>query len=223
VPQRPNQRRDGRLVQPARPLGQFIDLHRAGFGDVDLPDLRRPGWLAEPRAAALGTGSEGDCALNERTDVRLHRVDVLGQERLLDARNEALVGEVDPLELHLDRFLIQEGLALLFAVLLYRLVRVEARRLEDLDVKALGGVTRDRQRTLGQRLVLVIELRDVDIVDRSHAFASRAHAAVVNEVAHYDPLTLAFLDGHRAARLSRRDVEREGSRRSDVRLADAAP
>ena len=94
VPQRRQQRRDGRLLQTAHPLGQVVDLHRAGVGDVDPLDLRGPGGLVEPGAAALGTGGEGDRALHERADVRLHRVDVLGQERLLDPRDEALVGEV---------------------------------------------------------------------------------------------------------------------------------
>ena len=37
---------------------------------------------------ALGTGGERDRALHERPDVRLHRVDVLGQERLLDPRDQ---------------------------------------------------------------------------------------------------------------------------------------
>ena len=51
--------------------------------------------VVEPGAAALGTGGEGHRALDERPDVRLHRVDVLGQERLLDPRDQPLVGEVD--------------------------------------------------------------------------------------------------------------------------------
>ena len=95
LPQRRQQRRDGRLVQAAHPLGQVVDLHRAGVGDVDPLDLGGPGGLVEPGAAALGAGGEGDRALHERPDVRLHRVDVLGQERLLDPRDQALVGEVD--------------------------------------------------------------------------------------------------------------------------------
>ena len=52
LPQRRQQRRDGRLVQTAHPLGQVVDLHRAGVGDVDPLDLGGPGGLAEPGAAA---------------------------------------------------------------------------------------------------------------------------------------------------------------------------
>ena len=42
-------------------------------------DLRRPGLLAEPGPVALGAGRERHRALHEGADVRLQRVDVLGQ------------------------------------------------------------------------------------------------------------------------------------------------
>ena len=87
VPELRQERRDGPLVETAHPLGQVADLHRAGVGNVDLLDPGGPGGLVEPRAFALGTGGERHRALHERPDVRLHRVDVLGQERLLDPRD----------------------------------------------------------------------------------------------------------------------------------------
>ena len=223
MPQRLQQRRDGRLVQIAHPLGQVADLHRTGVGDVDLVDLRRPGGLVEPGALALGTGGEGDRALHERPDVRLHRLDVLGQKRLLDSRDEALVGEVDVLELHLPRPAVQEVLTLLLCVFLDRLVRVEARGREDAHLPAVSRVARNGERPLVEGLAVVEELRQVDVADRSHALASRAHAALVDGVAHHDPLTLAFVHGHRPARFPRRDVERVGRRGPDVRLAEPAP
>ena len=40
VPQRRQQRRDGRLVQAAHPPGEVADLHRAGVGDAEPLDLR---------------------------------------------------------------------------------------------------------------------------------------------------------------------------------------
>ena len=82
--QRRQQRRHRRLVDAADPLGQVADLHGAGVGDVDPVDLGRPGRLAEPGAATLGAGGEGDGPFHEGADVRLQRLDVLGQERLLD-------------------------------------------------------------------------------------------------------------------------------------------
>ena len=39
VPELRQERRDRRLLQPAHPLRQVADLHRAGVGDVDLVDL----------------------------------------------------------------------------------------------------------------------------------------------------------------------------------------
>ena len=40
LPELRQERRNGRLLQLAHPLGQIADLHRAGIGDVDLLDLR---------------------------------------------------------------------------------------------------------------------------------------------------------------------------------------
>ena len=95
VPQRVEQRRDRRLVEAAHPLGEVVDLHRARVRDVDGADPRRPGGGVEPRALAVGAGGERDHPLDEGADVRLHRVDVLGEHRLLDLGDQPGVGEVD--------------------------------------------------------------------------------------------------------------------------------
>jgi hypothetical protein len=84
--QRRQQRPHRRLVEAADPLGEVADLHRAGVGDADALDLRRPRRLVEPGAAAVGAGREGHRPVDERPDVRLHRVDVLREHRLLDLR-----------------------------------------------------------------------------------------------------------------------------------------
>ena len=78
------QRGHRRLVEVPDPVGQVADLHRADVGDVLPLDLRRPGLLAEPGAVAVGAGRERHRPLHEGADVRLQRVDVLGQDRLLD-------------------------------------------------------------------------------------------------------------------------------------------
>ena len=83
------QRGHRRLVEAPDPVGQVADLHRADVGDVLPLDLRRPGLLAESGAVALGTGRERHRPLHEGADVRLQRVDVLGQERLLDLSGSA--------------------------------------------------------------------------------------------------------------------------------------
>ena len=102
------QRGDRRLVQAAQPLGEIVDLHRAGLGDVDPVDLRRAGRLVEPRAAALGARREGHRPLDEGADVRLERVDVLRQHRLLHPRDQPLEGQVDPVDLDLGRLLVEQ-------------------------------------------------------------------------------------------------------------------
>ena len=64
-----------------------------------------------------GQVGEGDRPLDERPDVRLHRLDVLGQHRLLDLRDQALVGEVDALDLDLGRLLVEQVVELLLVYL----------------------------------------------------------------------------------------------------------
>ena len=111
--ERRQQRPDGRLVEPADPRGEVADLHRAGVGDADPVDLRRPSRLVEPGAAAVGARAERHGALDERADVRLERVDVLRQHRLLDPRDEALVGQVDAVDPDLGRLPVEEVVELL--------------------------------------------------------------------------------------------------------------
>ncbi len=119
---------DRRLVEAAHPHGEVGDLHLAGVGDVDPGDLRRAGLGGQARAVAVGAGGEGGRALDEGPDVRLKRVDVLGEERLLDLRDQAEVGQVDALDLDLRGLLVQEVVQLPLRELADRLVRVEEAR-----------------------------------------------------------------------------------------------
>jgi hypothetical protein len=147
--ERLEQRRDGRLVQALNPLGEVADLHRGDVGDADAVDLRRPCLLAEPRAVAVRASGEDHRPLHERSDVRLHRVDVLGEHRLLDRRDQAGVREVDALDLDLRRLLVEQVVELPLVELLDRLVRVEvAAAAEDPAVPALHAVAGDRERAL---------------------------------------------------------------------------
>ena len=201
--QRLEQRRHRRLVEAAHPLGEVADLHRAGVGDVDPLDLRRPGRLAEPGAVAVGADGEGGRPLHEGADVRLQRVDVLGQHRLLDPRDQALVRQVDAVDLDLGRLLVEQVVELFLGELADRLVRVEeAAALEDAAVPAVHAVAGDRERALAERLAVVVQLRQVDVVDGAPPLAARTHAAVVDGFAHDDPLAPALVDGHRPARRS---------------------
>ena len=150
------QRRDRRLVEVPHPVGEVADLHRAEVGDVLAPDLRRPRLLGQAGAVALGAGREGDRALDEAPDVRLHRVDVLGEHRLLDLRDHALVGEVDALDLDLGRLLVEEVVQLLLGVLADRLVQVQADAHEEAAVPARpccsrGPAARPRSATSTRR------------------------------------------------------------------------
>ena len=186
--------------------------------------------IFEDRASLLsrvpshsGQVCEGDRPLDEGADVRLHRVDVLGEHRLLDLRDHALVGEVDALDLDLGRLLVEQVVQLLLGELLDRLVHVEAGAAEDPAVPAVHAVAGDRERALAERLALVVQRGQVEVGDRAHALAARAHAAEVDHVAHHvllDPAA-GLLGAHHPARLAGRDVERERGRRPDVRLARA--
>ena len=126
--QRGEQRPDGRLGEPADPRGEVADLHRTCVGDADPGDLRRPRAFVEPRPSAVGARGERHGALHEGAQVRLERVGVLRQHRLLDPRHEALVGEVDPVDPHLGRLPVEEVVELRLRVVADRLVGVEEAR-----------------------------------------------------------------------------------------------
>ena len=151
LPQRLEQRCDGGFVQTPYPLGQIADLHCASVGDVDPFDLRRSGRLTEPGATALGARGEGERPLDEGADVRLQRVDVLGEHRLLDPRDQPLVREVDALDLDLRRLLVQQVLKLSLGELADGFIRVEeAAADEDPAIPAVHAVAGDRERALAE-------------------------------------------------------------------------
>ena len=78
--------------------------------------------IFDDRAASLsrvppqsGHDAERDRPVHERPDVRLERVDVLGQHRLLDLRDQPLVGQVDAVDPDLDGLLVEEVVELRLA------------------------------------------------------------------------------------------------------------
>src|SRR5712692_2506295 len=144
------QRRDRRLVEATDPVGEVADLHRAGVGDVDPANPRGAGGLTEQGAAAVGTGGEGDRPVDERPDVRLQRVGVLGEHRLLHLGNQPLVSEIDAVDLHLDRLLVEEVVELLLGVLADRLVRAAWWDVETVKPGS-GGSGEDRRRRCKSR------------------------------------------------------------------------
>ena len=221
LPECRQQRPDRRFVEAAHPLGQVADLHRARVGDADPLDLRRSSCLVEPGSAAVGARAERHGSFHEGADVRLERIDILGQERLLDLEDQAFVGEVDALHLDLGRLAVEEVVQLLRRVVADRLVGVEAGLLEDARRPAICGVTGDGDRALGERLALVVDLGQVDVARAAHALAARAHAAGDAEGATLG-LARAAIDLDRPAARDRRDVEGERLGSADVRLADPA-
>ena len=221
--ERGQQRGDRRLVEAVDPSGQVADLHGAGVGDADALDLRGAGRLGQPGPVALGARGEGDRALHERPDVRLHGLLVLGQHRPGDPRDQALVGHVDARDLHPDRLMVQEVVPLLLGELADRLVRVvEARLGVEPGIPAAAGVARDGDRALGQRLGLVEQLGEVDVGDGAPALAARAHPAGDAEAAPLLDGLPAALERDRARAADRGDVERERLGRADVRLPQPA-
>ncbi len=216
------QRRDRWLVQAADPRGEVGDLHRAQLGDVLASDPRGPRLRRESGAVALRAGLEGDGPLDEGADVRLHRLPVLGQHRLLDPRDEPLEGEVDPLDLDLRGLAVEEVAQLALGVLPDRLVHVEPEAGEDAAVPALHRVPGDAQCTLAQRLRVVVERGEVEVADCPHPLAARAHPAEAVEGRLLGLRLVAPLDGDGAARAHRRDVEGERVGTADVRLTQTA-
>ena len=180
--------------------------------------------LCEPGSLALRTRRERDGPLHERADVRLHRVDILGQHRLLDLGDQTLVGQVDALHLDLGRLRVEQLVEFLLGELRDRLVHVEAGAGEDASVPAVHAVARNLERAPTERQAVVVQRGQIEVADRAHALAAWAHAAHVDHVA-YDVLldpAAALLGAHHPARRPRRNVEREGRWRADVRLPEPA-
>ena len=125
-------------------------------------------------------------------------------------RDQPRIGEVDALDLDLGRLLVEEVLELLLGVLADRLVGIEvAAAAEDAAVPTVHAVARDRQRTLVERLAVVVERGEVEVGDRAHAFATRAHATGAAERPLLPRLAAGFLDRDRPGAADRRGVEGE--------------
>ena len=155
--------------------------------------------------------------------MRLHRLAVLGQERLLDLGDQARVGQVDALDLDLGRLLVEQVVELPLVELLDRLVGVEeAAAAVDAAVPALHAVAGDRDRALVERLAVVVERGEVEVADRAAALAALAHAAGAAEGRLLGLGLVAALDRDPTARRDRGDVERERAGRADVRLPEPA-
>src|SRR5690606_33912039 len=153
------------------------------IGDADPLDLRGPRRLVQPGAIALRAGGEGDCPVDKGTDVGLHRLAVFREERLLDARDQPLEGNVDAFGLDLRWLLVEEVVLLLLRKVLDWLVRVEEAGIAIAPpVPAVGAVSGNRERALAERLVLVVERGQVEVADLAHALAARAHAPGDTEV-----------------------------------------
>ena len=116
--------------------------------------------IFDERAASLsrvpshsGQVVKAIAAVDEGADVRLHRLPVLRQERLLDRRDQARVGEVDPLDLEFGRLLVEQVGQFPLGEFPDRLVRVEAAAPpENPPLPALHAVAGDRQRLFVERL-----------------------------------------------------------------------
>ena len=99
-------------------------------------------------------------------------------------------------------------------------VRVkEAIAAEDAAVPAVDAVAGDRERSLVQRLAVVIQLGQVEVGHRAHALAARTHASGDRE-ALFGRLAWPPLDGDHPSTVGRGDVERERLGRADVRLPE---
>ena len=151
VPKAGQQRSDRSIVQALDPSRQVADLHGTRIGDVDAFDLGGTSSLIQAGAAAVRTCREHDRAFDEGPDVRLHRVDVLGQQRLLNLGDQPLVGDVDPFDLDPGGLLVQQRVEFPFRELRDRLVRVEeTTSAVDTSVPAVHAVPGDGQRPFTQ-------------------------------------------------------------------------
>ncbi len=131
----------------------------ARVGDADPCDPRRARGVAQPGAGALWARGEGDRVIDERAEMRLHRLSVLGEQRPRHAGDETLAGHVDAGDLHPRWLAVGEVVQLLAGRSADRLVGVEeARRAVRAEVPTTPVVARDAGRTPVEGLRVVVEL-----------------------------------------------------------------
>ncbi len=175
-------RRDGGRLEAREEAREVVDLHGRALGDVAAVDPALQGGPVQPRAAALRARREGGHPLDGRADVRLRRLDVLGEEGPLEAADEPLPLEVHAADHDLLLRVVQERLPLLGRVVREPLGGVEAAGLRvHAPAPGVHGEVRERDRALVQGLRAVDHRVDVDGGDPAHALARRAHALRVVE------------------------------------------
>src|SRR4029077_14307931 len=99
------------------------------------------------------------------------------------------VCQVDAVDLDLGRLLVEKVVQFLLGELVNRFVRIEIATAPVYPaIPAIHAVAGDRDRTLVERLTVVVERREVDVGNRAPALAFRAHAP-------RDPEAAPLLDG----------------------------
>jgi hypothetical protein len=155
--------RHPRVVDRAKELGEVADLHRRAVGDVLVTDARRARHRVEPCPAAGRAGLGGRDPLHGATDAWLERVEVLDEVLPLDPVDEAVVGQVEGVELHLGLGTVEEALPLGIGVVAEGLVGVEEAGVdEDAVVPGPDLEASEGDGALVERLRPVHECVDVD-------------------------------------------------------------
>src|SRR5690606_15532673 len=93
---------------------------------------------------------------------------------------------------------------------------------EDTTVPSIGAVPGNGEGPLVQRLVFIEQLREIEIVDASHAFTAGAHATGARVGGFFCLRTVSALDGDRPTGPDGRHIEGKGAGWTDVRLPEPA-
>ena len=161
----------------------------------------------------LRAGPEDNGPFHKGANMRLQCLWFLGEHRLADPGNKPFVGGVDASDLDLRGLLVEQVVSLLGREGGYRhTCRKEAGFGEAAHLPATGSVSGDGDCTVFQGERLIEHLRQIDVGNPAHAFATRAHPALNGECLALDDLAAAALRGDRTTTGDGRDVEGEGLR-----------
>ena len=163
------------MARPGRsPIRPGRHLHRGGIGDVEPVDPGGPGGVVEPGTAEQLAQVVNVTVLMKARMWGCSAVHVLGEERLLDLRDQPLVGEVDAVDLDLRRLLVEQVVELLLGEGADRVVRGRRSLCEDAAVPAVHAVAGDRA-ACPRRAKIVVEERVRSKSVTEHEPSQRGH------------------------------------------------
>src|SRR5699024_756086 len=131
----------------------------------------------------IRAGLEGDGTLHKAADMRLQRLDIPGEHRLLDAVDHALERDVDAIDLDAGWLFVEQRMQLALVELVDGFIwREEIAIGKDAAIPAIDRVVGHLYRAIGNRFVLIVDFGPVVSGDGATPLTGGAHTAEHAEI-----------------------------------------